>query len=281
MSSYILTEEKITEFQRYLLREEHRKATVEKYLRNVRFFACWLEGRGITRETVVQWKAYLQKKGYAPGTINSRLAALNRFFGFAHLEECRVKFLHIQRQAFREDSRDLAKEEYMRLLAAARHSGNERLELVMETIGATGIRVSELSYITVEAVERGRATVDLKGKMRIILLPGKLRRRLLDYIKKNKIISGEVFLTSSGKGLSRRQIWREMKSLSKEARVESTKIFPHNLRHLFATVFYKACRDIVKLADVLGHSSIETTRIYLMTTGTEHARQMDRLKLVL
>ena len=281
MSSYILTEEKMAKFERYLREEEHREATVEKYLRNVRFFACWLGERNVSKEAVAEWKTYLQREGYAPSTVNSKLAALNSFFSFAGMNECRVKFLHIQRLAFREDSRDLIKEEYERLLTTARLSGNVRLELIIETICATGIRVSELAYITAEAVRKGRAMVDLKGKMRIILLPKKLCRKLLGYIKKNKITSGEIFLTKTGKGISRRQIWREMKKLSEKAGVESSKVFPHNLRHLFATVFYKACRDIVKLADVLGHSSIETTRIYLMTTGTEHAKQMDRLELVI
>lgn len=281
MGGYIVTKEKVEEFENYLQREEYLKGTVEKYVRNVCFFMQWLKGREVTKETVTQWKAYLQEEEYAPGTINSKLAALNRFFAFAHLEKCRVKFLHIQRRIFRDDSRDLSKEEYRRLLSAARIMGEERLELVLETIGGTGIRVSELAYITVEAVKRGRSIVDLKGKIRIILLPEKLRRKLLAYSKKHRITSGKIFRTNSGKGLSRRQVWREMKQLSIKAGVESTKVFPHNLRHLFAVVFYKACGDIVKLADVLGHSSIETTRIYLMTTGREYVKQMGKLGLIL
>lgn len=277
---HVLTEEKIREFYAYLQREEKQKATVEKYVRNIRFFAVWLDGRGITKETAAQWKEHLQEERYAPSTVNSKLAALNRFLNFAGIEECRVKFLHIQRRAFREDSRDLEREEYRRLLEAARLSGDERLELVIEAICATGIRVSELAYLTVEAAGKGRATVKLKGKIRMILLPKRLCQKLLAYARKRSILAGEIFLTRRGKGLSRRQIWREMKELSKKAGVESTKVFPHNLRHLFATVFYKSCGDIVKLADVLGHSSIETTRIYLMTSGKEHLRQIDRLCLV-
>lgn len=281
----ILTEQKMAEFERYLRAEGHQRATVEKYLRNVRFFASWLgegerQGR-LSREAVTQWKAHLQDAGYAPSTVNARLAALNRFFGFAHREECRVRFLHIQRRPFREDSRDLGRREYERLLEAARRSGQERLGLIVETIGSTGIRVSELAYITVEAARRGRATADLKGKVRTVLLPGKLRRKLLSYAKRRGIREGRIFRTRSGREMSRRQIWREMKGLGQRAGVEKTKVFPHNLRHLFATVFYKTCRDIVKLADVLGHSSIETTRIYLMTTGREHARQIERLRLVM
>ncbi len=281
MSGYVLTAEKITEFGEFLRKEECQRTTVEKYLRNVRFFAAWLDGRAVDKELVTQWKACLQERQFAPSTVNSRLAALNRFFGFAGIEECRVKFLHIQRCAFREDSRDLAREEYKRLLETARHTGKERLGLVVETIGATGIRISELAYITVEAARRGRTTVDLKGKMRAILLPGKLCSKLLAYARKSKIRSGEIFRTRSGKGLSRRQVWREMKQLGHRAGVESTKVFPHNLRHLFAIVFYKAYGDIVKLADILGHSSIETTRIYLMTAGKEHVRQLNRLGLVM
>lgn len=281
MDGYILTEEKLAEFEAYLKKEEHEKATIEKYMSNIRFFALWLEGRAVTKETVAEWKSYLQKEKYAPGTINTKLSSLNSFFCFAHLEEFRVKFLHIQRPMFREDSKDLLREEYERLLRTARQSGAERLELVMETMGATGIRVSELAYITVEAARKGRTTIKLKGKIRVILLPGKLCQKLLKYVRKCKIITGEIFLTKSGKSLSRRQIWREMKELCRHAGVEDSKVYPHNLRHFFATVFYKATKDIVKLADVLGHSSVSTTRIYLLTTGREHAKQINRLNLVI
>jgi len=281
MDDYILTEERQRDFACYLEKEEHEKSTIEKYTRNVRFFAKWLDGRCVTKEAVAEWKEDLQARQYSPSTVNSKLSALNRFLSFAHLEQCRVKFLHIQRPLFREDSRDLLREEYERLLKAAGRIGNKRLELVMETIGSTGIRVSELAYITMEAVKRGRTTIKLKGKIRVILLPEKLCRKLLKYARLFRIASGEIFLTRSGKSLSRRQIWREMKDLCREAGVENSKVYPHNLRHLFATVFYRACKDIVKLADVLGHSSIETTRIYLITTGKEHARQIDRLDLVL
>lgn len=276
-----VTEERIGEFAKHLKGEEHSKATIEKYVRNIRFFAAWLGGRGVTKELTADWKASLQEEKFAPSTINSKLTALNSFLKFIHMEECRVKFLHIQRLAFRDDSRELMKEEYERLLEAAYREGEERLALAVETIGATGIRVGELEYITVEAAKEGRATVSLKGKIRIILLPEKLCGKLLKYAGGQGIASGEIFRTKSGKGLSRRQLWREMKRLGRNAGVESTKVFPHNLRHLFATVFYKISRDIVKLADVLGHSSVETTRIYLMTAGKEHVRQLDRLGLVI
>lgn len=281
MDGYRLTEDKMAGFAEHLKGEEHGSATIEKYLRNVRFFAGWLGGGAVTKEAVAGWKAHLQEEGFAPCTVNAKLSALNKFFAYAGLEGCRVKFLHIQRKVFRDSSKDLSRGEYVKLLEAAKRSGKEQLGLAIEAIGATGIRVSELSYITVEAVQAGRATVHLKGKVRVILIPGKLCRKLLKYAKGRGIRKGEIFVTRSGKGVSRRQLWREMKALGRQAGVEGSKVFPHNLRHMFATAFYRVCHDIVKLADVLGHSSIETTRIYLMTTGEEHSRQMDRLELVL
>lgn len=251
-----------------------------KYLRDVSAFARWLGGVPVTKELAAGWKEHLRSQGYAPATINSMLAAINGLFHFLGWDECRVKFLKIQRRLFRDAGRELTRPEYDRLLETARARGQERLALLMETICATGIRVSEVRYITVEAVQRGRAEISLKGKIRTILLPGKLCRKLLKYARKHKTVSGEIFLTRNGTPLSRRQIWAELKRLCKYAGVESSKVFPHNLRHLFATTFYKACKDIARLADVLGHSSIETTRIYLVTSGAEHARQMERLGLV-
>ena len=191
-----------------------------------------------------------------------------------------MKYLKIQRKLFRGTERELTKAEYIRLLETANSGGKVRLALLIETICATGIRVSEVKYITAETIQAGRAEIALKGKIRTILLPGKLCRKLQKYAKKQKITSGEIFLTRSGKGISRRQIWAEMKALCKKASVAPSKVFPHNLRHLFARTFYRACRDVAKLADVLGHSSIETTRIYLVSTGIEHARQLERLGLI-
>lgn len=208
------------------------------------------------------------------------LSALNSLLDFLGFGDCRVKFLKVQRRMFRDDSRDLTRSDYNALTAAAKAQNKTRLALLMEAICATGIRVNEVQYITVEAARAGRAEVALKGKIRTILIPSKLCRKLLKYAKKQKIASGEIFLTKSGKGLSRRQIWAEMKRLCAAAGVEPSKVFPHNLRHLFATAFYRACKDIAKLADVLGHSSIETTRIYLVTSGTEHRKQLDRLGLI-
>ena len=280
MKNHSLIPEQITAFERYLRTEERSSGTIEKYLRDVRAFAVWLNGRIVTKETAAGWKEHLLDRHYAPVTINSMLAAINAFFRFVGWEDCRVKFLKIQRRMFREASRELSREEYDRLLSTAQTLGRDRLALLMETICASGIRVSEVRYITVEAARQGQTEIALKGKIRTILLPDKLCRKLLKYARHKKIASGEIFRTESGKSLGRRQIWAEMKQLCKYAGVAPSKVFPHNLRHLFATTFYRACRDISRLADVLGHSSIETTRIYLLTTGSEQVKQMDQLGLV-
>ena len=280
MDEFKITTEQITAFGQMLKEEEHTQSTIQKYLRDVYAFTGWLEGRAVTRELAAQWKEMLLSSGCAPATVNSKLSAINGFFRFLGREDCKVKFLKIQRQIFRDRSRELTREEYLRLVQAAKRLGRCRLEMLIETICATGSRVSEVQYITVEAAREGRAEISLKGKIRVILLPDKLCKKLLKYAKKQKITSGEIFITKSGKSLSRRQIWREMKQLCEHAGVEASKVFPHNLRHLFATAYYRAYKDIVKLADILGHSSIETTRIYLVANGEEHARQLERLGLV-
>lgn len=280
MEEHKLTAERIAVYGGKLRQEERSAATVEKYLRDVRAFAAWLAGRSVTKETAAGWKEHLIGAGYAPVTVNAMLAAVNGCFRVLGWEACRVRSLKIQRRMFRASERELTREEYQRLIRTAQARGQARLALLLETIGGTGIRVSEVKSITVEAARRGRAEISLKGKIRTILIPGKLCRKLLKYAKEQKIASGEIFLTRSGSSLSRKQIWAEMKRLCKWAGVAATKVFPHNLRHLFATAFYKASRDIAKLADVLGHSSIETTRIYLISSGAEHARQLERLGLV-
>ena len=280
MNEHRLSSESITAYEHYLKSEERASGTIEKYLRDARAFAVWLDGEPITKEVMAGWKEHLISQHYAPSTINATLAALNGLFRFLGWEDCRTRFLKVQRRMFRDSSRELTRNDYDRLIITARERGQERLALLMETICATGIRVSEVQYITLEAVQRGQTEISLKGKIRTILLSSKLCRKLLKYAKKQKIVSGELFLTRNGNPLTRRQIWAEMKQLCKYAGVEPSKVFPHNLRHLFATAFYKACRDIAKLADVLGHSSIETTRIYLLTSGAEHQRQLDRLGLV-
>lgn len=280
MRKRIINQQEITAYRMKLQSDERSRGTVDKYLRDAQAFTYWLSGRPVTKELAAGWKEHLLQKGYAPATINSMLAAVNGLFRFLGWEDCRVKFLKVQRRLFRDAARELTRAEYNRLLETAHRCGKERLALLMEAICATGIRVSEVKYLTVEAAKSGRADIALKGKIRTILLPGKLCRKLLKYAKKQKTVSGEIFLTRNGKGLSRRQIWGELKRLCKYAGVEPSKVFPHNLRHLFATIFYKTCRDIARLADVLGHSSIETTRIYLVTTGAEHVQQLERMGLV-
>ena len=280
MSGSSLDIHSLHRYRDHLIQEERAPATVEKYLRDAGAFAAWLEGRPVSRELVHAWKEALIAQGRAPATVNAKLAAVNGLLVLLGAERCQARYLKLQRRAFRDSARELTRGEYQRLVDAARRGGQARLELLLETICATGIRVSELRYITVEAAGRGRAEVSLKGKVRVVLLPGKLCRKLLKYAQKHKIASGEVFLTRGGGSLSRKQIWREMKGLCAQAGVEPTKVFPHNLRHLFATAFYQATRDIVRLADVLGHSSIDTTRIYLAATGEEHVRQLERLRLI-
>ena len=275
----IITQEQINTYCASMLADERSAGTVAKYRRDVTAFGRWLGGRPVSKENSTGWKAHLLNRGYAPRTINSMLAAVNSFFRFAGWN-IKVKFLKIQRQLFRDATRELNRAEYTQLLAAARSNGQERLALIMETLCATGIRISELCYITVAAAQQGKSTISLKGKIRTILLSTKLCRKLLKYAKKQKIATGEIFLTSSGKGISRRQVWHELKRLCAAAGVESSKVFPHNFRRLFAVTYYKASRDIARLADVLGHSSIETTRIYLTVSGADQARQLDRLGLV-
>ncbi|MBS6861756.1 MAG: tyrosine-type recombinase/integrase [Clostridiales bacterium] len=270
----------LKEFEEYLTQEERERATIRKYLRDAEGFLFWLGNREVSKKQVVLWKEELAEKQYSPITVNGKLAAVNKLLHSLGKPDCRVKYLKIQRRLFRSTERDLTKEEYTRLVETALSEGRERLALLMESICATGIRVSEVRYFTVEAAEAGRAEISLKGKIRTILIPGKLCRKLLKYARKQKIASGEIFLTRSGKSMSRHQIWAEMKALCAHAKVRASKVFPHNLRHLFARAFYRACRDVVRLAGVLGHSSIETTRIYLITTGVEYRKQMSRLGLI-
>ena len=281
MDSQQITEEEITGFLQHLQAEDRSAGTIEKYLRDVRNFSAWLDEKPVSREHTAAWRDKLLEQGYAPVTVNSMVAAVNQFLGFLGWEDCKIKALRLQRKLFRDNRRELTREEYLRLVETALQQGRGRLALLLETICSTGIRVSEVRYITVEAVYAGRAEISLKGKLRTILLPGKLCRKLKKYAKQHKTASGEIFLTKSGKSLSRRQIWAEMKRLCTAAGVAPSKIFPHNLRHLFARTFYKVCRDIVKLADVLGHSSIETTRIYLISTGAEHSGILRKMKLLL
>lgn len=280
MEIRIINADQTNAFIQHLHAEELSTGTIQKYWRDITAFSFWLNGESVTKQSAAAWKEHLLFQNYQPVTVNSKIAALNAFFRFMEWGDCKVKYLKIQRRLFRDAAKELTRAEYERLLQAAQKQGQTRLAVLLETICATGIRVSELKYITVEACKKRYTEISLKRKTRTILLPDKLCRKLLKYAEKQKIASGEVFLTKSGNSLSRRQIWAEMKRLCKTAGVEPTKVFPHNLRHLFARIFYKVTRDVAKLADVLGHSSIETTRIYLVSTGREHARQLERLGLV-
>ena len=275
-----LTEQAFDQFEDYLHHDEREESTIEAYLRSLTRFAEWADGRSVTKELAMEWKTALAESGYRPISVNAMLAAVNKFFTCMGREDCKVKYLKLQRQMFRKSEKDLSKEEYQRLVQAAREKGDLRMELILETICATGIRVGELKYITLEAVRAGVAEIALKGKIRTILLPRRLCRKLQKYAKQQKIASGKIFLTQDGLPVSRQSIWTRMKALCEAAGVERSKVFPHNLRSLFARSFYGSCHDVVRLADVLGHSSIETTRIYLMSTGKEYLRQLDKLGLV-
>ncbi|MGI6181671.1 MAG: tyrosine-type recombinase/integrase [Agathobaculum sp.] len=270
----------VEQFLQFLQQAECSPGTIEKYRRDVNAFACWLDARPADKQAVTAWRTDLLRRGYAAVTVNSMLVAVNRFFDCMGWQDCKVRLLRLQRNLFRGREKELTRQEYMCLVKAAAACGKERLALLMETICATGIRVSEVQYITVEAARQRRAEISLKGKIRVILLPGALCRKLLRFARQQKTVSGEIFLTRNGTGLSRKQIWAEMKAVCKLAGVQTSKVFPHNLRHLFARTFYKVCRDVAKLADVLGHSSMETTRLYLVSTGEEHEQQLNRLRLL-
>ena len=272
MKPRIITGETLAAFRRHLQEAERRPATVAKYLREIQAFAGSLRpGQLVTKETVLAWKEALAQR-CAPSTVNGKLAALNTFFAFLGWGE---------RELFRDPGRELDKGDYLHLLDAARKTGNWRLYYLMETLASTGVRVSELQYVTVQALHTGRAWVEGKGKGRLVLLTAKLCRTLGKYCRKRGIVSGPVFVTRSGRPLDRSNIWREMRALCAQAGVEAKRVFPHNFRHLFARAFYALEKDIAKLADLLGHASVETTRIYIMESGAEHTRQVERLGLVL
>ncbi len=267
----------ISDFEKHLWGEEKCKSTVDKYVRDAGAFCMALHNRPLTKEFVIKYKAALCEK-FKPAGVNSRLVAINRFLQFTGRQDCCVKLLKIQRQMFANEKRELTAAEYKRLVNAA---GNSRISFVLQTICGTGIRVSELQYITAEAVEDGRAVVSCKNKTRIIFIPVQLQRILKNYIKKAGIKSGCVFVTNGGKPLNRSNIWREMKMLCRKAHVNPDKVFPHNLRHLFARTFYQLEKDIVRLADLLGHSNVETTRIYTIETGVRHREGLNAVGQIL
>ena len=281
MKGRILAEREIEVFANYLESEEKSKNTIEKYTRDVRAFATYMNGAEVTKEMVISYKSRLLAENYAARSINSMLASLNGLFAFLGWADLRVKTIKLQRQIYCSEEKELTKAEYMRLVNTAKQKGNERLNLLLQTLCGTGIRVSELQYITVEAVKCGEAVVSLKGKIRLVFIVRELQKKLLRYAAERKISSGAIFVTRSGRPVSRTNIWREMKNLCEQAGVDSQKVFPHNLRHLFARTFYGIEKDIAKLADILGHSSINTTRIYIITTGNEHRQRMESMRLII
>ena len=280
MEERILEQAAIARFREHLILEEKSPATVEKYLRDIRAFAVYMRGKVVRKAAVIDYKKLLQKK-YAVRSVNSTLASINGLFSFLGWHELRVKTMKLQRLVFFGGDKELTRAEYMRLCRTAEQRGNKRLSLILQTICGTGIRVSELQHITVEAARCGEATVSCKGKTRSVFIVKELKQKLLRYAAEQGIRSGMIFVTRTGRAVSRTNIWREMKSLCREAGVNPEKVFPHNLRHLFARVFYSIEKDIAKLSDVLGHSSINTTRLYIISTGIEHRRRMETMRLIL
>ena len=280
MKGRIITESIISKFETYLQNEEKSTNTIEKYIRDVKAFADYTNSLDITKEMVITYKNKLVADNYAVRSINSMIASLNSLFVFVGWEDLKVKSIKLQRQIYCSEEKELTKAEYLRLVNTAKQKGNERLNLLIQTICSTGIRVSELQYITVEAVKCGEAVVSLKGKTRSVFIVRDLQKKLLRYVAEQGIKSGAIFVTRSGKPMSRTNIWKEMKNLCEQANVNPDKVFPHNLRHLFARTFYGIEKDIAKLADILGHSSINTTRIYTITTGNEHRQRMENMRLI-
>lgn len=280
MKKRVICESKIRQFEAYLRDAEKSEATIEKYMRDVGCFAEYVGQEDISKQIVLKYKSGLLES-YAVSSANSMIAAVNSFMRFCGWHDLCVKQFKIQRQIYCSEAKELTRTEYFRLLETARDRKNERLNLIIQTICGTGIRVSELQYITVDAVRRGEAIVNCKGKNRHIFIIPELKKKLLRYIKNRGIISGAIFLTKNGNPISRNCIWREMKSLCVQAHVPPEKVFPHNLRHLFARTFYKLEKDIAKLADILGHASINTTRIYIATTSVEHKRKLENMRLIL
>ena len=280
MKGRFITAKAIAEFKEHLILEERSAATVEKYIRDVKAFSAYTQNAAITKETVIAYKKHLQEN-YAVRSVNSMLASINSLFSFLGWHDLKVKSLKLQQQVFCPEEKELTKAEYTRLCRTTERKHNERLNLILQTICGTGIRVSELQYITVEAVKQGEAIVNCKAKTRSVFIVKELKQKLLRYAAEQRIKSGMIFVTRTGKPISRTNIWREMKALCEEANVNPQKVFPHNLRHLFARVFYGIEKDIAKLADILGHSSINTTRIYIISTGTEHRQRMENMRLII
>ena len=278
--NHTLTAALIRRYADYLREQERSTATIQKYTHDLSALLEYLQGGALTKALLIGWKEALAAD-HAPATVNSMLVAVNGFLRFMGWHALTVRLLKIQWPLFREEQRELSKAEYARLVNAAQRAGNERLALILQTICATGIRVSELRFISAEAVRSGRAEVSNKGKRRTVFLPDRLRRLLKTYLKKQKITAGAVFVTRTGRPLDRSNIWRAMKALCESAGVEPSKVFPHNLRHLFARAYYALEKDLARLADILGHSSVKNTRIYTMESGAVHAQQISRMGLVI
>lgn len=274
-----ITATEIARFKEHLILEERSAVTIQKYTRDVKVFAAYANG-AVTKEIVIAYKKRLQER-YAVRSVNSMLASINSLFTFLGWHDLKVKALKLQQQIYCPEEKELTKAEYARLCRTAQRRHNERLNLILQTICGTGIRVSELRFITVEAAKCGESVVRCKGKTRTVFIVWELRQKLLRYAAEQELKSGMIFITRTGKPVSRTNIWREMKALCEEANVNPQKVFPHNLRHLFARVFYGIEKDIAKLADILGHSSINTTRIYIISTGTEHRKRMEKMHLIL
>lgn len=270
----------LREFKKHLVNDEKSPLTIEKYLRDLRHFCLFCKGMTVTKAVVLDYKAELSLE-YKATAANSMLAAINSFFKFVGWNELCVKQFKVQRKAFCTENEELTKQEYLRLVTTAETEGNIRLSLALQTICGTGIRVSELSFVTAEGVKKGEFTVRCKNKTRRVFIVNGLRRKLLLYMAENRISAGRIFVTKNGNPLNRSNLWREMKKLCEKANVAAEKVFPHNLRHLFAVTFYKIEKDIAKLADILGHSSINTTRIYIVTDGAEHRRKMETMRLII
>lgn len=279
---YVITESGMELFRKKLIEEEKGKSTIEKYMRDIRKLYEYFEEREINKELLIQYKDYLKNSGkYKTSSINSFLAVINHYCEIMGWDNIRVKSLKVQKEIFCPKERNLTYQEYSRLINTANRQGKIELALIIQTIGGTGIRISELKYITVDAVTKGTVEIMNKGKIRRIMLPKALQIILRKYVRERHIKKGIIFKTSSGNPLDRSNIWKNMKKICMEARVDDRKVFPHNLRHLFARYFYNIEKDIAKLADVLGHSSIETTRIYIKSTGEEHLRQLNSMRMIL
>lgn len=280
MEERILSTRDVDAFKRHLIEDEKSSATLDKYIRDVCRFVSYFHRRVIDRQGVIEYKSFLRER-YAVTSANSMLAAMNSFLSFMGWRDLCVKQFRVQKNAYSPEEKELTRADYNALVAAAAQKKNERLSLIIQTICSTGIRVSELNFVTVEALKRGEASVNCKGKTRRIFFVSALRKKLLSYIEREKIKSGPIFVTRSGRAVSRTNVWKEMKALCADAGVLPSKVFPHNLRHLFARTFYGIEKDIAKLADILGHSNINTTRIYIATTCEEHKKRMESMRLIM